>query len=135
MRTDAEIESLVRGFEDGTLPKSQWTHGAHLAVALWYLRRHPRGEAEEKVREGIRAYNLRQGNTRGYHETITRAWVAVVACFLAEHDRGQTLAELAGALVGECGEPGYLFRFYTRGVLWSDEARRAWVPPDVRPIG
>ena len=34
MRTDAEIEALVRSFEDRTLPRPEWTHHAHLTVAL-----------------------------------------------------------------------------------------------------
>ena len=27
---------LVAQFENCTLPKAEWTHRAHLAVALWY---------------------------------------------------------------------------------------------------
>ena len=41
MTTDAEIESFIRSFEDGTLPRSEWTHGTHLVMALWYSVRHP----------------------------------------------------------------------------------------------
>lgn len=55
MRTDAQIEALVRSFEDLTLPRPEWTHHAHLTVALWYLRRHPRPEATRRIREGRRA--------------------------------------------------------------------------------
>ena len=52
MGTEAEIESLVRAFEAGNLPKPEWTHRAHLTVALWYLRRHPRAEATRRIRGG-----------------------------------------------------------------------------------
>ena len=38
MRTDAEIESLVRAFEECTLPAAEWTHREHMTIALWYLR-------------------------------------------------------------------------------------------------
>jgi hypothetical protein len=134
VRTDAEIESLVRAFEDGSLPRAEWTHREHLTVALWYLRRHPRAEATERVREGIRHYNLSHGNTTGYHETITLAWVAVIARFLAGRDRGRPLSSLAEELLGECGEKGYLLRFYSRDVLLSDRARQGWVPPDLEAI-
>src|SRR4051794_30687807 len=99
MRTDAEIEVLVRAFERCTLPKAEWTHAEHLTVALWYLRHQPRGEATGRIREGIRRLNLSHGNATGYHETITLAWVAVIARFLAEHDQGQPLSTLAGALL------------------------------------
>jgi hypothetical protein len=134
MRTDSEIEALVRAFEDGSLPRADWTHHAHLTVALWYLRKHPKEEATRLVSEGIRRYNASHGNPDGYHETVTQAWVAVIARFLGEHDRGQPLADLARALLDLCVEKGYLLRYYSQEVLMSDEARRAWVPPDLRPI-
>ena len=134
MRTDDEIEALARSFEAATLPRPEWTHAAHLTVALWHLRRYPRDEATCRLREGIRRLNRGYGNLTGYHETITLAWVAVVAGFLAEHDRGQPTRALAGALVESCGDPGYLLRFYSRPVLASDRARGSWVPPDLRPI-
>jgi hypothetical protein len=132
--TDSEIEALVRAFQDGSLPRAGWTHRAHLTVALWYLRKHPREEAARLVSDGIRRYNGRHGNHDGYHETVTRAWLAVIARFLGEHDRGQSLADLARALLEECGEKGYLLRYYSQDALMSDEARRVWVPPDLRPI-
>ena len=34
------------------------------------------------MREGIRRFNLSHGNTTGYHETITLAWIAVISRFL-----------------------------------------------------
>src|SRR4051812_272775 len=98
MRTDVEIEDLIRAFEGCTLPKADWTHREHLPVALWYLRHRPRGEATDRMREGIRRFNLSHGNATGYHETITLAWVAVIARFLAEHDQGRPLSALVGAL-------------------------------------
>lgn len=134
-RTDSEIEALVRAFEDGTLPLAQWSHREHLTVALCYLRRHPRDEASRLIRDGIRRYNERHGNLAGYHETITLAWAALIARFLAEHDNGQPLSALADALLEGCGDKGYLLRFYTKDALMSDEARRGWVPPDMQPIG
>jgi hypothetical protein len=135
MGTDDEIEALVRSFEDGSLPRAGWTHRAHLTVALWYLHSHPRGEATRLIRDGIRRYNERHGNTKGYHETVTLAWVAVVHGFLREQGDGVPLPVLSARLLECCGDPGFsLLRFYTRNVLMSDEARRVWVPPDKEPI-
>src|SRR5262245_26470980 len=48
MRTDDEIEALARSFEAATLPRPEWTHVAHLTVALWHLRRYPRDEATRR---------------------------------------------------------------------------------------
>jgi hypothetical protein len=134
MGTDVEIESLVRTFEAGTLPKPEWTHRAHLTVALWYLRRHPRAEATRRIRDGIKSYNARHGNAAGYHETITLAWVALVDRFLDEHDHGQPLSTLAGSLLVAIGDKDHLLAYYSEKALKSEEARRGWVPPDLRPF-
>jgi hypothetical protein len=134
MRTNAEIEVLVRAFEGCTLSKAEWTHREHLTVALWYLRHHPREEATGRIRQRILRFNLSHGNVTGYHETITLAWVAVVARFLEEHDQGQPLSTLVSDLLERYGDSAFLLRFYSEKTLMSDEGRRGWVPPDLGPI-
>lgn len=132
--SDAEVEHLVRAFESCTLPGERWTHPAHLTVALWYLLHYPRAEAMRRIRDGIRRYNKSRGNHTGYHETITRAWVAVVARFLAARDPDDGVGRLAAGLIEACGTSNHLLRYYSREVLFSDAARRGWVPPDLQPI-
>ena len=92
------------------------------------------GRGTGLIRDGIRRYNERQENPSGYHETITLAWVAVIDRFLGGRDRGVPVSVLAGELMAECGDSDYLLRFYTRGRLFSDEARTGWVPPDLGEI-
>jgi hypothetical protein len=133
--TDPEIESFIRAFEDCSLPKSEWTHDRHLVMALWYLRRHHRDEATRRIRNGIQRYNQAKGNLTGYHETITRAWIAVIERLLCMRDRTLPDSVLAEELLQECGEKNYLLRFYSKERLLSDEARRGWVDPDLAPIG
>jgi hypothetical protein len=132
--TCLEIESFIRAFEDCSLPNSEWNHAKHLIMALWYIRRHGRDEATTLIREGIRRYNECQGNLNGYHETITLAWVAVIEQFLATRDRDVAVSALIAELLEVCGERDYLLRFYSRERLFSDEARRRWVTPDVAEV-
>src|ERR1700722_5671853 len=84
--SDAELERIGRGLLDRSLPKIEWTHAAHFAVALWLLQQ-PEMQAERDMPGLIRGYNEATGvpNTDpgGYHETITlgslraaRAWLA-----------------------------------------------------------
>jgi len=134
MTTDDEIHALVRSFEDCTLPRGEWTHREHLGVALYYVRRHTSEEAAIRIRQGIQRFNLSHGNSSGYHETITLAWIEVVRLFLEGQDRYQPLSELVDKLIGECGDKNYLLRFYSSDRLMSDEARRTHVSPDLRAI-
>ncbi len=131
---NSEIESLIGAFEACTLPASEWTHEKHLIVALWYLIRQPREEATCRIREGIQRYNLSKGNATGYHETITLAWIAVIANFLAARDRQQPIDDLAEDLLAACDARDYLLRFYSRDRLFSPEARHHWVEPDLQPL-
>jgi len=134
MRSHDELLALVYGFETCTLPSSAWSHAEHLLIALWYLRRLPRSAATEAIRSGIRRYNESCGNGAGYHETITLGWIAVVAQFLAVHDIGQPLTELASQLLDQCGDRHYLQRFWSRELLYSAAARASWVPPNLQPL-
>ncbi len=88
----AEVERVVAGFTDGTLPHAEWTHRAHLTVALWYATHHEAAEALDLVRAGILRLNAAHGvpttPTRGYHETITRFYMRVVRHFV-EQEAGE----------------------------------------------
>src|SRR5215470_5227364 len=73
---------FVTAWEEGTLPKSEWTHSAHVAVGACYSVRWGH-DALARIREGILRYNTAVGTanteTSGYHETLTRFWAAILA--------------------------------------------------------
>jgi hypothetical protein len=135
-RTTDEIFSLVRRFEDCTLPRSEWTHAAHLTVALWHLLQFDWPEATERVRQGIRRYNAAHGirptPTGGYHETLTLFWLRVVRSYLeGERNEARSLVSLANELAATA-DSGLPLRHYTRERLFSPEARAGWVEPDLQ---
>jgi len=133
-RTNTEIAELIRRFEDATLPREEWTHGAHLVVAMAFARRFRPAEAFTRLTAAIKRYNKATGTpetpTRGYHETITVAWFHLVLHFLEVFDDGRSLAALADALV-ELYSKDELFRHYTRDRLLAPTARAGWIAPDL----
>jgi len=130
--TTEDVVRLVARFEDGTVPKAEWTHQAHLAVALWYASRLPFEEALAVVRAGIQRVNAAHGGvttpTGGYHETITRFYMRVICEYVAESgDESETdWAARVNRLLARYGARDLL--------LTSSEARFGWVEPDLRPI-
>ncbi len=132
------VDELATRFCNRTLPKKSWTHFAHLRVALWHALRYPAEECVTLLRERISLYNEAAGGantpTAGYHETITRFYVWVVDAYLKTADRGRPVDELADGLIDACGARDLPFRFYTRELLQSTEARLSWVEPDLRPL-
>jgi hypothetical protein len=103
-------------------------------MALWYIRREGRERATVLIRNGIRRYNKAHDNPNGYHETITLAWVAVIDKFLRAQDADTSLGVLAEKLLEQCGDKNYLLQFYSRDRLFSDEARRQGMTPDLAVI-
>ena len=132
--TEAALAAFIEGFEQGTYPKAQWTHQAHIAMAAHYLTGHPVPEATALIRARIPAYNIAQGgqNTEdsGYHETLTIFWIWVVAGFLAGLPPDLPRLAMIAATAGHFGaDRRYHERFYEHDVVKDKEARRQWVPP------
>src|SRR5204863_2084826 len=87
-REDASgaLDDLASRFVACTLPKGDWTHLAHLKVGAWHVDRYGPAEALARLRAGIRRLNDFHGTvnsaTSGYHETVTAAYVRLLAAFL-----------------------------------------------------
>jgi len=74
-------------------------------------------------------------DTQGYHETITRCFLQGVRLFLAEADLGEPLHELVNELLlSPMGRRDWPLRFYSAERLFSGEARRHVVPPDIAAL-
>ena len=101
--TDAELDDLVRRFNACAVPRTEWTHQAHLAVGLWHVSQYKRKDALQRLRAGITRLNESNGvvnsATGGYHETVTRAYVALLSDFAARH-ADKTAAERVRASWG-----------------------------------
>jgi hypothetical protein len=130
---DEEVADMVEQFEQCRWPNERWTHRAHLAVAVSYLRRLPYAAALERVRHHIRLYNRTCGDGDGYHETITVLFMRKVDGLLKEVGGGASAVEVVEELSRSC-DMSWLLRYYTEEWLWSAEARCGWVEPDVRPL-
>jgi hypothetical protein len=137
-RSPKEIDSLIHAFQECSLPRSQWTHEAHLTVALWYLFYDSEQEAINAIRNGIKRYNSAQGiettQNSGYHETVTLFWVRNVGRYLADESHNRSIVHLANGLIAKYADRTLPFHYYTRERLMSWEARINWVEPDKRAI-
>ena len=135
--TDADIERIGLGVIDRTLPKPEWTHAAHFAAAVWVLTR-PDMDAFRDMPGLIRAYNEATGvpntDTEGYHESITLASLRAARAHLAERPAAPLSESLATLLAGPHGGSAWPLAYWTKPVLFSPAARRAWVEPDLQPL-
>ncbi len=136
--SDSEIERIARGLMDRTLPLAEWTHAAHFAAALWLVATDYAAACRD-MPDMIRAYNAANGgvnsDTEGYHETITQASLGAAHSQLGEAAPGTPLcAVLRGLMAPEFGKSSWLMAYWSKPVLFSVEARRGWVGPDLSPL-
>ena len=134
--SDAEVERLGEGLLACTLERADWTHEAHLAATTYLLLKRPDIDLDADLSTIIRRFNESVGgvnsDTEGYHETITRAFLHGVRLFLSEADTSEPLHELVNELLlSPMGRRDWPLRFYTRERLFSVDARRDFVTPDV----
>ena len=137
--TEGERLSRVEGFLRGTLPKTHWTHAAHLTVGSHFVYTLPFEDALVAMRGGVRAYNESVGtpntDTSGYHETLTRMWLMVLAS-LNEAERSASALLFAQIAVRRYGHRRDLHtRLYSFDVVRHTGARRHWMAPDMLPAG
>lgn len=138
-RSDSDIEHVGEGLLARTLTRDKWTHEAHLAATTYLLLRRPDIDVDEELPDIIRSYNASVGgvnsDSEGYHETITRTFVRGVRLFLEEIDEKEPLVELVNQLLlSPMGRRNWPLRFYSPQRLFSVEARRDWITPDLASI-
>ena len=134
-KDESEVLDLVRSFEDATIPHDDWKHAEHLVVALYYLTEHDLDVAYGKMRDGIlnllvKGFKVDLTKEMPYHETITLFWMRTVAEFNASKN-GASLLEKANEVAYKW-DKDYPLNFYSRELLFSDEARTNFVEADLQ---
>ncbi len=131
-------EELVQKFIARTLPKPEWTHQAHLRVGTWHVVTYGADAALPLLRERISRYNESVGTLNtddsGYHETVTAFYVKAIAATIVDCGPAMNIDDLAALVIERIGAKGYPLRYYSRKRLFSVDARRQWVPPDLQSL-
>jgi len=135
---DSEIRALGEGLLACALPREAWTHEAHLGACLWLLSERPDIDVDAEIADIIRGFNESVGgvndDTQGYHDSITRAYVAGVRLFLSETTATSLVERVNAMLLSDVGRRDWPLRFYSRELLFSVPARRGFVEPDLMPL-
>lgn len=133
-QSDQEIETLIEKFNTCSLPAEAWTHEAHLAMGVWYLRQYTLTQAMLLVRQRIILFNSSVGGSvgfeRGYHETLTWFWLKTIDAFLNEYGREKALLDTCNAfLESPRADRNRALLFYQKEEVMSLEARAMLVYP------
>jgi hypothetical protein len=107
-------------------------HREHLELAWSYLDRYPLAAAKQAMTSAIRHLAAEHGAADKYHETLTLAWMHLVAVH-RERWPARTFEEFIGRNP-ELLDSHLLDEHYGSDVLWRDDARAAWTEPDLRAL-
>jgi hypothetical protein len=140
MRSDASYGSYLIGedefvaaVEESRDANAEFRHSDHIRLAWIYVRKYGERQAEERIAETIRRFAISQGHERKYHETLTRAWLRLVAAALRLTPRAAAFDEFVDKH-GWLLDRSALSAFYSGMRLSSEAARRGWADPDRTPL-
>lgn len=135
---DDAIRRVGEGLLARSLPRPEWTHEAHLSACAWIVIARPAILPERDLPAIIRRYNESVGgvndDTQGYHETITQVSIRGVRAALARSEGGGLCERINALLLAPEGRRDWPLLFYSPERLFSVEARRGWVEPDLAPL-
>jgi hypothetical protein len=125
--TDTE---LFDAFVSTELPAAEFHHEQHVRVAWLFVCRHGMPAAIGEFSEAIKRFAIAKGAHGLYHETITWAFLLIIA----ERQARQPAAAWTDFAAAHADlltwKPSILDRYYSKELLASDLARRSFVMPD-----
>ncbi len=127
-RADADF---LAALEAGTLPPAEFSHRGHLRAGFLYLKAHDFPSACVAMKRAIQAIAAALGKATLYHETLTVAYLALIAERLTEEPPGIGFEDFIERYP-ELLSREYFERYYPRGTLDLPEARRTFVLPRPR---
>jgi hypothetical protein len=130
MTMKPELPEVLADFEAGRANPAQFPHRAHVQVSYELLERHAFPEALLHLARGLRRLAAKAGKPEVYHETITAAFLALIA---ERRLRGRYADwEDFAARNPDLFRKELLEKIYDPGVLRSTVARQTFVLP--RPL-
>ncbi len=127
-----DLLKVFDSFTDATVGRADWGHAEHLIVAFHFALDTDFDTALTRMRTGIfrllAAFEIDLTKEMPYHETLTVFWMRTVYDF-AKSKNGCSVVESCAEMV-EKFDKDYPLKFYSRELLFSDEARNQFVPAD-----
>ena len=123
-----DLERFVRG----EIEPAAFPHREHVRMAFEMLRRHDFAETALHYSRALRAMSARAGKPQAFNQTVTIAFLSLVAERMQESGGAADFDTLVRAHP-ELLDKAALTRWYRPERLASDAARRTFLLPDCAP--
>jgi hypothetical protein len=132
--TLTEVDRGLRdAFETFAVAPAEFTHEAHVRLAYAYLAELDVESSVQRMREALLKFLEHNGiPSSKFHETLTRAWVLAVRHFMNKSSSSSASDFIARN--PELLDSKIMLTHYSASVLFSADARAAFVEPDLQPI-
>ena len=128
---EAAGTALLERFVDTTLPAGEFRHRQHVQVAWLFVRNYGMPGALGEFTAAIKRFAEAKGATGLYHETITWAFLLLIAERQARNPAATWEAFAAANTDLLVWKPSILERYYSKALLASELAKRTFVMPDL----
>jgi len=125
------VRELLDKFIDTTLPSDQFHHQQHVQVAWMFVQEFGMPRALSEFTRALKRFADAKGATGLYHETITWAFLLLIADRQARNPADTWETFEAGNADLLAWKPSILERYYSKELLSSDLARRTFLMPDL----
>lgn len=122
---------LFDRFVDTSLPADQFHHRQHVNVAWLFVQKYGMPSALGEFSAAIKRFADAKGATGLYHETITWAFLLLIAERQARSPAASWEEFEAANTDLMVWKPSILERYYSKELLASDLAKRAFLMPDL----
>ncbi len=126
-----DVEAIIQRFEAGDVDPADFDHRAHVMLAWCYLRRYPLLEAVTRFARALQAFTKQVGAEAKYHETITVAFLLLIADRTRTDETWAAFADRNPELIH--GGMAALRRHYSSPALADEGARARFCLPDLSP--
>ena len=125
------MSELFEKFVDTTLPADRFHHHQHVQVAWLFVQKYGMPQAIGEFTAAIKRFAGAKGATGLYHETITWAFLFLIADRQARQPSDTWEGFQAANADLMSWKPSILERYYSKELLASDLAKRTFLMPDL----
>ena len=131
-KEDQEFKRLVESCE---FPVADFDHRAHIRLAYVYLAENTTDQSVKLMRDTLTALLKHAGidPSQKYHETLTEAWILATHHFMKNTGSSQSANDFIENNTVML-DSKIMMTHYSTEVLFSDEARKTFVEPNLDPI-
>ncbi len=125
-----DVEEELRAFEAGEIDPAKFSHREHVRLGFEMLRKHSFGETVTRFTRGLRHLARKVARPQLYHETITVAFLALIA-----ERRARTSCSCWDDFIApnsDLLDKNVLLGWYSSEQLQSEPARQTFCLPSPR---